>query len=296
VKLFGRHKPLIGVVHLAALPGAPAYGGALDRIVRRALADARAYLDGGIDGLLVENYGDAPFHAGPVPPETVAALTVAASRIRELGPFPLGINVLRSDGPAALAIAAAIGAQFIRVNVLAGVMATDQGIIEGCAARLLRDRAAWGGNVAIWADVLVKHARPLAPLEPEEAAADLVGRALADALIVTGKRTGAAVDPDRLAAVRRGAGRAAVLVGSGVDPNMLADAWSLADGFIVGTSLERGGRTGAAVDRDRVRRLVAERGRLASLPPQPAARRGRRLGRPRAAGGGASRSARGETG
>ncbi len=282
MKLLGRHKPLIGVVHVAPLPGAPAYSGSVDRVVQRALADARAYLEGGVDGLLVENYGDAPFHAGSVPPETVAALTRVVSQVRDLGAFPLGVNVLRSDGPAALAVAAATGAQFIRVNVLAGVMATDQGLIQGCAAPLLRARAAWGGAVAIWADVLVKHAHPLAMVEPEAAAADLVERALADALIVTGARTGTPVDPDRLAAVRRGAGRAPVLVGSGVGPKSLADLWGLADGFIVGTSLERGGRTGAAVDRDRVRRLVAEHRRLAARPPGPRAGGRRRTvpGRP----------------
>jgi membrane complex biogenesis BtpA family protein len=276
MKLLGTIKPLIGVVHLAPLPGAPGYGGSLDRIVRRALADARAYLDGGIDALLVENYGDAPFHAGPVPPATVAALTLAASRIRELGGFPLGVNVLRSDGPAALAVAAASGAQFIRVNVLAGAMVTDQGIVQGCAARLMRERAVWGGRVAVWADVLVKHAHPVAPLEPEEAAADLVERALADALIVTGKRTGAAVDPRMLAAARRGAGRAPVLAGSGVDPETLADLWALTDGFIVGTALKQGGRTAAAVDPRRVAKLVGERRRLASLQTEGLRRAGAR--------------------
>ncbi len=267
MKLFGRHKPLIGVVHLGPLPGAPRYGGSLDRVVRQALADARAYLEGGLDGVLVENYGDAPFHAGSVPPATVAALTLAAARVRELGAFPLGINALRSDGPAALAIAAATGAQFIRVNVLAGVMATDQGIVQGCAERVMRDRAAWGGRIAVWADVLVKHARPLAALAPEEAAADLRERALADALIVTGGRTGAPVDPDRLAAVRRGAGRAPILAGSGVGPESLADLWSRADGFIVGTALKRGGRTSAPVDPRRVARLVDERQRLEGARP-----------------------------
>lgn len=286
MKLLGRSKPLLGVVHLAPLPGAPRYGGSLDRVAHQALTDARAYLEGGIDGLVVENFGDAPFHAGPVPAATIAALTWVAARVRDLGTFPLGINVLRSDGPAALAIAASVGAQFIRVNVLAGVMATDQGIIQGCADRVMRDRAVWARGVAVWADVLVKHARPLAALAPEDVAADLSERALADALIVTGERTGAAIDPDRLAAVRRGAGRAPILVGSGVGPESLADLWDRADGFIVGTALKRGGRTAAAVDPQRVAKLVGERRRLATARAggSSRARPGRRTKRDEAAG------------
>lgn len=257
MKLFGIDKPLIGVIHLLPLPGAPGYDGKLTRMIDSALTDADAYLAGGLDGLIVENFGDVPFLRGAVPPATVAAMTAVAARVRALSNLPLGINVLRSDGAAALSIAAVVGAEFIRVNVLSGAMVTDQGLIEGCAAEVARLRASLKAKVAVWGDLLVKHAAPLSACDPAEAALDLSERAGADAIIVTGPRTGAAVDVERLRMVRRAVRRTPVVAGSGLTADAFDPLWDLADGFIVGTSLKRGGRTSAAVDRERVAALVA---------------------------------------
>lgn len=292
-EIFGHRRPLIGVVHLLPLPGSPGYRGPMRAVIDRALTDAGAYLRAGFDGLIVENYGDTPFLSGPVAPETVAALTRVAAELRGLGDFGLGINVLRSDGASAMAIAAATEAEFIRVNVLGGAMVTDQGIIEGCAAEVLRLRArlgagaagagggAGGGTraakIAVWADLLVKHAAPLVATEPAEAAADLVERAHADALIITGAQTGRPADAAQLETVRAalqgatqragtqraskqraGAQRAAapILIGSGITPDTLADYWTGADGFIIGTAVKKGGRTRNPVDPARAEALV----------------------------------------
>lgn len=226
------------------------------------MRDASAYLDGGMDGLVVENFGDVPYFADTVPPETIAALTAVAREIRTLGRFPLGINVLRSDTAAALAIAVAAEADFIRANVLAGAMLTDQGIIQGRAAELMRMRGALGARVAVWADVLVKHAVPLGSRDPGEVARDLKERALADALIVTGSRTGSPIDAKLLGSLRRQVGRVHWIAGSGIAPDNLEQYWSLADGFLVATALEKGRQPGAAVDPERVRKLVRAKRRL----------------------------------
>ena len=267
MKVLGVHKPLIGVIHLLPLPGSPGYAGKMDRVVERALADARAYLKGGVGAFVVENYGDLPFHAGAAGPETVAALTAVAVELRQLGDLDLGVNVLRSDGPAAMAIAVAVGARFVRVNVLAGAMLTDQGIIQGCAAQVMRLRAVARARVQVWGDLLVKHAVPLAPMDAGEAARDLAERAQADAVILTGQQTGAAAAPGELLATRKALPRTPLVVGSGVSASNLERYWELADAFIVGPSLKKGARTTAAVDEGRVRRLVAARDALSRRRP-----------------------------
>ncbi len=259
----GIHKPFLGVLHLQPLPGAPGYRGSMTPIIDRALRDARTYLEGGLDGLVVENFGDAPFFTGEVPPETVAALTAVACEIRALGSFPLGVNVLRSDGPAALAVAIASGAQFIRVNVLTGTMVTDQGTIEGCAARLLRRRAACRTRIEVWGDLLVKHARPLVAVDEVELARDMGERGGADALIVTGTRTGIPVDLEQLERLRRARLKIPIVIGSGVRPENLESVWSRADAFIVGSSLKKGGRATGVVEATRVKQLQELRRRLA---------------------------------
>jgi len=125
---------LVGVVHLLPLPGAPRASAGLRAVETRALRDARALYEGGVDGVIVENLGDAPFTAGRVDAWTVAAMTRLALGVRALAPERmLGINVLRNDALSALAVAEASSADFIRVNVHTGAMVTDQGVITGQA-------------------------------------------------------------------------------------------------------------------------------------------------------------------
>src|SRR5947209_764457 len=137
-KRFGGNA-VIGMVHVAALPGAPLYGGSMAAIIDAALRDARALRDGGCDAIAFENFGDRPFFKDRVPAETVAALTRVVVEVVAEVRMTFGVNVLRNDAASAIAIAAATGAAFIRVNVHTGAMLADQGIIEGRAAEALSD-------------------------------------------------------------------------------------------------------------------------------------------------------------
>jgi membrane complex biogenesis BtpA family protein len=249
--------PLIGVVHLLALPGSPGFR-RMEDVIRRAVSDARAYADGGMDAVIVENFGDAPFEKDRLAPATVAALALCADAVRSATGLPLGINALRNDARAALGVAAATGAQFIRVNVHAGVSATDQGLIEGRAADTLRERAALRSLVRIAADVHVKHGRALHCDEIGAAARDLVERAGADAVIVTGPATGRPADLEDLVRVRRAIGRRTLIAGSGVTESTVREILAIADAVIVGTALKKAGRTRNAVDPKRVLSLVRE--------------------------------------
>jgi membrane complex biogenesis BtpA family protein len=261
-EIFGVSKALIGMVHLLPLPGSPRWGGSIAEVVERALQDARAIEAGGLDALLVENYGDVPFTAGSVDAATVAAMTAAIVEIRRAVSLPVGVNVLKSDPRSALAVAAATGARFIRVNVHVGAVVADQGLIQSDAYATLRYRRLLGADVKIFADVQAKHGVPLAPVELEQEARDSVSRGLADALVVSGKATGEATPLADLKRVRSVIPDHPLLVGSGATPETIAELLAVADGVIVGTFVKRGGRLEAPVDLDRVRRLAdAARGR-----------------------------------
>ncbi len=253
-------RPLLGVVHLLPLPSASRHG-ALADVWERALADARAYAAGGADGVVVENFGDAPFHKGtaadPVPPDVPAALAVAATRIAAETGLPVGVNCLRNDAVAALGAAVVAGARWIRVNVLAGAYVTDQGVIEGEPARLSAYRRRLRADVAVLADFLVKHAQPLAPIDVATGARDLAERAGADALVLSGARTGQPVDEALLAAVRAAVGSFPVWLGSGLTVANAPVLWARCDGAIVGTFCKRDGRVELPVDEERVRALRA---------------------------------------
>ena len=251
-------KPVIGMVHLMALPGSPRFSGDLRAIRDAALRDAESLAAGGVHGIMMENFGDVPFYPGRVPASVVAHVTAIAAEIRRAIPdVPLGINMLRNDGQSALAVAHAVGANFIRVNVLCGARVTDQGVIQGIAHDLLRERAHLGAHdIKIMADVDVKHSAPLAVRPIIDEVDDTIERGLADAVIVSGAGTGKPTDPQHVRVVKGAAGDVPVFIGSGVSAATV-EQFDSADGFIVGTAFKRNGDVAEPVDIDRVRAFVS---------------------------------------
>jgi membrane complex biogenesis BtpA family protein len=254
--LLGITKAVIGMVHLRALPGSPRWAGSIEEVVRAALHDARALAEGGADALLVENYGDVPFAPSRVDAGTVAGMAAVITEIRKTVPLPLGVNVLKTDALSALAVAAATGARFIRVNVHVGAVVADQGLLQSGAHDTLRYRRLLGSEVKIFADVQAKHGVPLAPAPIEQEARDCVSRGLADALVVSGAATGEPTPMGDIKRVRSAVPEVPLLVGSGVTAESVGELLSVADGVIVGTAVKRDGRLTDPVDPERVRRLV----------------------------------------
>lgn len=251
-------KTLIGMLHAPPLVGSPRFVGPIETVSETVVREARLLEEAGFPALLLENYHDAPFFPGRAPAATVAHLTAVACAVRQACQVELGINCLRNDGQSALAIAVAAGGTFIRVNVLCGARVTDQGLIQGIAHDLLRERAVLGaGPIRILADVDVKHSAPLAARPLEEEVADLVTRGGADAVIVTGVATGASVAREKLARVKAAAGKCPVLVGSGGTAENLVDLLAIADGAIIGSALKWDGRAENPVDPARAAAIVA---------------------------------------
>jgi membrane complex biogenesis BtpA family protein len=253
-----RQKIVIGMLHLPALPGSPLYGGSLTEIREAMLRDAQLLAEGGVHGLMMENFGDTPFFPGRVPAHVVAHLTAIATEVRRAVPhLPLGINVLRNDGLSALAVAHAVGADYIRVNVLCGARVADQGLLQGIAHELLRLRAELKAEaIKIFADVDVKHSAPLAERPIVDEVDDTLHRGMADALIVSGAGTGKPTDPDKVKLVKSAAKSTPVFLGSGVTPQSLPSLMPHADGFIVGTYFKRDGVAANPVDPQRVGDLI----------------------------------------
>ncbi len=258
--VFGKPRVLLGVVHLLPLPGSPGYRGSMDEILERAMSDAHALETYGMDGAVIENFGDAPFFPGRVPAETVAAMARVVTELARARKFPLGVNVLRNDAEAALGVAAACDARFVRINVHVGASLTDQGIVQGEAHLTLRRRKALWPDGQRWpllfCDVDVKHAAPLAPRDIGDWAEDTYRRGDADVLLVTGRGTGKEPTWADVKRVREAVPEAVVLVASGVTEATVGRALSEAHGAIVGSALERDGRAGGPVDPNRVRSLV----------------------------------------
>ncbi len=248
-------KPVIGMIHLLPLPGSPQFtDNTIQQVFTRAQEDYNALKQGGVNGVLIENFWDHPYFKDTVPPQTVSWMTrIILSLSIDI---PFGVNVLRNDVKSALAVAHATGGQFIRCNILTGVMATDQGIIEGKAAQVLRYRKMLNSDLQIFADVLVKYAHPLSNLSIERAARDTAYRGLADALIVTGSETGKKPVIKDLKAIKKAAPDMFLFAGSGVTSENVQSILTYADGCIVGKAFKKDRKMENAVDKNRVEALM----------------------------------------
>jgi membrane complex biogenesis BtpA family protein len=257
--LFGVEKPIIGMVHLWPLPGAPGYAGyGMDTILDRARRDAEALLEGGVDGLIVENMWDLPYYVGTdVQMEAVTAQAVAASKIVEMAGVPVGVNVIHNGWQAELAIAVAAGLDFIRVCILTGARLWDTGELDhGSAANLLRRRKELGAErIKLFADVDKKHSLPFPGLDLETHI-EWTEFYRADALIVSGRMTGDAPPLDKVRRAKEVATRP-ILMGSGTTAENIAGFLKYADGAMVGSSLKADGVAENPVDVERVRRYMA---------------------------------------
>jgi len=258
-EIFGVEKPIIGMVHLIPLPGSPGYDDyGMDTIIDRALKDAEALVQGGIDGVMVENMWDLPYYVGDrIPPEGIAAQTVAAKEVTKAVDVPVGINVIHNGGRVTLSIAMAVGAKFIRVCAYTGALVWDTGEFDrGNAADLLRFRKDLGAeHIKIFADVCKKHAVmfPGIDLETHVSWTDFY---LADAIVVTGKMTGAPAKLEEVKRAKELVPNCSVLVGSGTNKNNIAEFLRYADGAIVGTSLKEKGIMQNPVSAQRVREYM----------------------------------------
>jgi membrane complex biogenesis BtpA family protein len=253
--MFPRRPAVIGVLHLHALPGAPLYAGSMAEVMEHAASELAIFAECGLDGVIVENFRDMPFHPGRVPAETVAALAAVTRTVVASTAMPVGVNALRSDGESAVAIAAATGAHFVRINVHMGAVVSEQGLIQGASHQVMRLRAALRSDVLVFADVGVKHAAPLADRGLAIEARDLDGRGLADGLIVSGPLTGVETDVADVDIVRASTSLP-VLIGSGTTPDNVGTLAPRVDAFIVGSFFKKDGRAMNGVDRARVEQLA----------------------------------------
>jgi uncharacterized protein len=256
-RLFGARRALIGMIHVGALPGTPAAGASLERVIETAVSEARAYRDCGYTALMIENMHDRPYLKGAVGPEVVAAMTAVGQAVRREVALPLGVQVLAGANREAVAVALACDATFARVEGFVFAHVADEGLIEASAGELLRYRRAIGAEqVRLFADVKKKHSAHVITAD-----VDLVETAraaeffLADGVVVTGTATGRATDAAEVAAVAGGIGLP-TLVGSGVSPDNLA-AYPLADGFIVGSWVKQGGVWSQPLDGERAQAVAA---------------------------------------
>jgi membrane complex biogenesis BtpA family protein len=261
--LFGSAKPVIAMIHIAALPGTPAHALKLRDIEAKAVREAKIYRDAGVDGVMIENMHDTPYLRGKVGPEIVAAMAVIGRSVKDATQLPCGVQILAGANQEAMAVAHMAGLDFIRAEGFAFAHVADEGLIEASAAELLRYRRQIGAEmIQVWADVKKKHAAHAITADVSlPATAHAVEFMRGDAVIVTGAVTGDAPRRADLLGAKRGT-KLPVYLGSGVTATNLRQFVRAADGFIVGSEFKADGDWSGEVRAERVERFVQTLGKL----------------------------------
>lgn len=256
--IFGCDKALIGMVHLAALPGTPRNCLPMPQVVEQAVQEAQLLAEAGFDAIIIENMHDVPYLQREVGPEIISAMTIVACAIRRSLDIPMGVQVLAGANRAALAVAHAAQAQFIRVEGFVYAAVADEGFLhQADAGPLLRYRRQIGAEgVRILADIKKKHSAHAITGDVDVGemarAADFFG---ADGVIITGIATGQSIRIDDLGTARI-ATQLPLVVGSGVTPESVADLYAYADALIVGSYYKRDGLWSNPVCPERAKELV----------------------------------------
>lgn len=255
--LFSRTKPVIGVIHVGALPGTPRSSQTVSELIALAKVEAKLYRESGVDGVIIENMHDIPYLRGEVGPEIVAAMTAIAAEVKRECALPVGVQLLAGANIEAMAVAHAAGLDFIRAEGYAYAHVADEGLIQASAARLLRYRKMIGAaRVQVWADVKKKHAAHAITADVSLGeTAETIEFMGADCVIVTGSATG---KPPNVADVQEAKSHChlPVFLGSGITENNVAEFYENADGFIIGTAFKLDGLWSNTVDPARVTSFV----------------------------------------
>jgi len=254
--VFGVDRPVLGGMLLPPLLGAPRATMSVFDVAERAVEEALAFQAAGVRGLTLENVGDNPFVRDVAADETVAAFSIVAAAVKRAVNLPIGINVMRNSWSAAMAIAAAVDAQYVRINVLGDALVSDQGVIQGCAHDLLRYRRQLGAErVKIFADVDCKHGGPLTVRPLDVIARDTAYRQMADVLLVTGPDSDTPPQLSDIETVKAAVPDVPVVIASGMSDQSV-DLVKACDGTTIGT-FARNWDIDGPIDQDVVRKFVA---------------------------------------
>jgi uncharacterized protein len=257
IKNFKNSKPIIGMIHVKALPGTPNHSLSMEKIIEEAVLEAKIYEKYNVDGLMMENMHDIPYLNRNIGPEIVSAMSTVALSVKNSVKIPCGVQILAGANIEALSVAKAASLDFIRAEGFVFGHIGDEGYMDSCAGEILRFRKLIEAeNVQIYTDIKKKHSSHSITDD-----VDLIETASAakffksDGVIITGSSTGKEVDLDELKQLYSNV-QLPVLIGSGITIENIENYWNYCDCFIVGSHFKKDGYWENPIDQIKVKNFM----------------------------------------
>ena len=250
-------KFLAAMIAVLPLPGSPLYDGDDQRVIDQALADLDIYKKAGVDSIIFENDHDLPYIQPPLDEKAIALMTAICKKARKRFNGPIGVQMLEAANIESLEIATEAGLDYIRVEAFVFAHVGGSGVINGSAGKILRRRKELNAeHIKVFADVKKKHGSHSLTIDLD--IKDEIMQAeffLVDGVIVTSQFTG--LNPDKNDLIKaKEATRLPVLIGSGMNPDNIADYLPLADGFIVGSYFRKDGKFLEKLEPERLNKFM----------------------------------------
>lgn len=256
-KLFNINKPVIGMIHVDALPGTPKHSRTPGQIIELAVKEAIIYKEAGVDAVAIENMHDVPYLKRECGPEIVSMMAIVGREIKAASGFPCGMQILAGANKEALAAAYSAELDFIRAEGFVFAHVGDEGLFESDAGELLRYRKQIGADsIKIFTDIKKKHSSHALTAD-----VDIVETAkaaeffLSDGIIVTGNVTGEQPDVEEVKQVSA-LNDIPVILGSGINIENIGKYFDYADAFIIGTHFKKESNWTENVDKDKVKMFM----------------------------------------
>ncbi len=256
-KIFPSSKPIIGMIHVPALPGTPGYHGSVAALEDQVVKEVECYLRAGIDALLLENMHDVPYLAREVGPEITAMMTRLARVVKLESGKPCGVQILAGANRAALAVAQAAELDFIRAEGFVFGHLADEGWMDADAGALLRFRKNIGAeSIAIFTDIKKKHSAHAISADVSLAdTAEAAAFFLSDGLVITGTATGKTAPLAEMADLFQKTDLP-LIVGSGINLDNITTYLPHCDAVIVGSWFKQNGYWANPLDYERIAALM----------------------------------------
>lgn len=252
-----KSKTIVGMVHVAALPGTPNHDLPVSEIIHLAVDEAVMLKNAGMDAIMIENMHDVPYMKGTAAPEIISAMTAVALAIKEKVQLPMGIQILAAANKEALAVAHVAGLDFIRAEGFSFAHVADEGIIESSAGELLRYRKMIGAErIKVFTDIQKKHSSHA--ITTDVSLAEHVKTAdffLSDGIIITGRSTGETALIEDVKTAREST-TLPIIIGSGISAENIENYWDFADVFIIGSSYKEDGNWKNKISEKRLNKLT----------------------------------------
>lgn len=237
--MFKPKNTVLAMIQPPPLPGSYKHkNDRIEDIIKKVIDEMSIIDECGFDGVILQNMNDMPIKQ-IASPEAISYMTRIGYEIKNKYPnIILGVLV-NWDGVASVAVAEAIGADFIRVeHLFTGANVTSAGILQAQCVEIANIRKRTKSKIPVYADIYEIHGVPLGKKTVSDAAWEAIYEAFADGIFVSSKTPDMSIE--MVEEIRKKLPNTPIMLGGGATGDNIKKLIKYFDGVSVATWIKNG--------------------------------------------------------